>query len=226
MIDSYGDGWTGNKLEISSDSSFQSATLDSGFSASINLNFFKGDVVKMKWIYNNYWGEASYKFDGTGKKQLVADGTFNDTTSTTWYGSGYNPVNGINHADTVTAGDQWALSLSGYVDLTAGAAYTLSFDVVGKAGRTIVAGIGQSVHPYLADVKEVTLSDTLQSIVLQLTANGEGTDFGGDTSRVIFDMGADTGVVDIDNVVLISVNQDNTFSGQHDTDLSFIANCN
>ena len=41
------------------------------------------------------------------------------------------------------------MNLSGTVNLTAGATYTLSFDVSG-GGRTIVAGIGQSVAPLWA----------------------------------------------------------------------------
>jgi len=95
------------------------------------------------------------------------------------------------------------VNLSGYVNVTAGEDYTLSFDVSG-ADRTIIAGIGQSSGDYLNHTDTVNLSADSQTIVMHLTAKheGTGTDFGGITSRVIFDMGADTGAVNIDNVSL------------------------
>ena len=135
---------------------------------------------------------------------LVTDGTFDQAYSTTWYGVAYNPVDGVNQADIGAAGNPWDVNLSGYVNVTAGADYTLSFDVAGEAGRTIVAGFGQSVSPYLGHTDTVTLSSSVQTIVMHLTAkaDGAGEDFGGDTTRVIFDMGADTGAVSIDNVSL------------------------
>ena len=136
---------------------------------------------------------------------LVNDGTFDEATSTTWYGNAYNPVNGVNQADIGAAGNPWDVNLSGYVNVVAGVDYTLSFDVTG-ADRTIVAGIGQSVSPYLVHTDTVTVSAITQTIVMHLTAKADGTgeDFGGDRTRVIFDMGADTGAVSIDNVSLIA----------------------
>ena len=134
----------------------------------------------------------------------MTDGAFDAATSSTWYGVAYNPVDGVNQADIAAAGNPWDVNLSGYVNVTAGADYTLSFDVAGEAGRTIVAGFGQSVAPYLGHTDTVTLSSSVQTIVMHLTAkaDGAGEDFGGDTTRVIFDMGADTGAVSIDNVSL------------------------
>ena len=140
-------------------------------------------------------------------ENLVTDGTFDQpASSNTWYGNAYNPVESVNQADiawTGTAGDPWDVNLSGYVDVTDGADYTLSFDVTG-ADRTIVAGIGQSVDPSVFHKDTVTVSAITQTIVMHLTAKADGTgeDFGGDTTRVFFDMGADTGAVSIDNVVL------------------------
>jgi hypothetical protein len=136
---------------------------------------------------------------------LVADGTFDEATSTTWYGNAYNPVDGVNQADIGAAGNPWDVNLSGYVNVTAGADYTLSFDVSG-ADRTIVAGFGQSVAPYLGQTDTFNISAETQTIVMHLTAkaDGVGDDFGGDTTRVIFDMGADTGAVSIDNVSLVA----------------------
>ncbi len=135
---------------------------------------------------------------------LVTDGTFDEATSTTWTGNAYNPVNGVNEADVSTAGEPYAVNLSGTVDLTPGATYTLSFDVSGGA-RTLVAGIGLSGAPWHNNTETVHVSAISQTIVMHLTAKANGTgpeEFGGATSRVIFDMGADTGAVKIDNVSL------------------------
>jgi hypothetical protein len=137
---------------------------------------------------------------------LVTDGTFDEVTSTTWTGNAYNPVNGVNVADVPSVGNAYDVNLSGTVDLTPGATYTLTFDVIGAEGRTIVAGIGQSSDPWFNNTETVTLSASSQTMVLHLTAkaDGVGADFGDATSRVIFDMGADTGAVNIDNVSLVA----------------------
>jgi hypothetical protein len=136
---------------------------------------------------------------------LVTDGTFDEATSTTWSGNAYNPVDGVNQANVEAAGDPWDVNLSGTVNLTPSATYTLSFDVSGD-DRTIIAGIGQSVDPYMGHTSTVTLSAISQTMVMHLTAalDGTGDGFGGATSRVIFDMGADTGAVNIDNVSLVA----------------------
>ena len=133
---------------------------------------------------------------------LVADGSFDEATSTTWYGNAYNPVDGSNQANIEAAGNPWDVNLSGYVDVAAGQDYTLSFEVSGD-DRTIVAGIGQSDAPYLGHTDTVTLGSATQTIVMHLTAalDGTGDTFGGNTTRVIFDMGADVGAVNIDNVI-------------------------
>jgi hypothetical protein len=91
---------------------------------------------------------------------LVTDGTFDEATSTTWTGNAYNPVDGVNQANVEAAGDPWDVNLSGTVNLTPSATYTLSFDVSGD-DRTIIAGIGQSVDPYMGHTSTVTLSAIL-----------------------------------------------------------------
>ena len=67
--------------------------------------------------------------------------------------------------------------------------------------------------PWFADIETLALTEAGQEVVLHLTSTFEGvgetdpnfgTDFGGDNSRVIFDMGGDVGAVNIDNVSLVS----------------------
>jgi hypothetical protein len=170
-------------------------------------------VISEGWGYlefNNWYFVSNHSvFSGitntpvgdTGN--LVTDGTFDEAASSIWSGNAYSPVDGVNQADVAAAGNPWDVNLSGTVDLTAGATYTLSFDVSG-GDRTLIAGIGQSSAPWFNNTKTVTLSAASQTMVLHLTAkaDGVGEDFGDATSRVIFDMGADTGAVNIDNVSL------------------------
>ena len=139
----------------------------------------------------------------TGCDNLVTDGTFDETTSTTWSGNAYNPVGGVNQANVNAAGNPWDVNLQQSVTLVSGADYTLSFDVSGD-DRTMVAGIGQTSGTYLNHVYTVTLSAETQRIVMHLSAKSDGVGqvFGGENMRVFFDMGADTGAVNIDNVAL------------------------
>jgi hypothetical protein len=145
--------------------------------------------------------------DGDGVIELVTDGTFD--TADSWSGNAYNPVDGVNVADVATAGNPWDANLSGTVNLVGGQLYTLSFDVSGEEGRTILAGIGESAGNYWAHTQEVTVTAETQTVTLHLIAMNAGNPdggeyFGGETSRVLFDMGADAGAVNIDNVSLVA----------------------
>ena len=155
------------------------------------------DNVSLKAGHNDTELLGSYT-----SPNLVTDGTFDGTG--TWTGSGYNVANGQNEANPTSAGNAYDVNLSGTVTLEAGADYTLQFDVSGEAGRTLVAGIGKSDGDFANHTKTVTINDETQTIILHLTAsaNGDGADFGDATSRVLFDMGADVGAVNIDNVIL------------------------
>jgi transforming growth factor-beta-induced protein len=103
-------------------------------------------------------------------------------------------------ADVQTAGDAFAVNLSQVVEIVEGENYILEFDASTGAGntRTMIAGIGLNEAPFTAETKTVDLTDQTQTFTYQLTANA-----GGANSRVLFDMGAETGVVVIDNVSLV-----------------------
>lgn len=123
-------------------------------------------------------------------------------------------------ADVETAGNSYDVNLSQAVTLTEGDTYTLSFEASTGAGntRSIIAGIGQSADPYANDTKELDITDD-NTITYSFDFVA---DFAG-PYRVLFDMGADVGIVVIDNVSLIKkdVPQDtkyyplyeNTFNG-------------
>ncbi len=83
--------------------------------------------------------------------------------------------------------------------MTEGQTFTLTFDASTDAGsRTMIVGIGLFVDPFTNQSQEVTVTDATQTFTLELVANFTSTD-----SRVLFDMGADTGIVVIDNVSLV-----------------------
>jgi len=148
---------------------------------------------------------------GGTEGNLVTNGDFEAGNDGSWVGNAFNIIteggNSFNFADVEVAGNAFDVNLSQVVEIIPGESYTLTFDASTGAGntRTMVVGIGQNQAPFFADVETVTLTETTQTFTVDLVAtdDGTGTDFGGaEESRVIFDMGADVGVVVIDNVSL------------------------
>lgn len=132
---------------------------------------------------------------------LVANGNFS-SGATGWSGNALNVVtegsNSFNLANVATAGNAFDVNLSYVLPIpTEGVRYRLTFTASSNRNRTMVAGIGLAAGPFTAAVETVNLTTTPQTIVRELTAN-----FASANSRVIFDMGADTGTVVIDDVVL------------------------
>ena len=135
---------------------------------------------------------------------LLSNGDFEEGM-TVWEGNAFNVQtdggNSFNFANVETAGEPFAVNLSQRgLDLTEGETYILSFDASTDAmtgTRTMLAGIGLFVDPFTNQSQEVTLTSDTQTFVLTLVANFSSAD-----SRVLFDMGAATGVVVIDNVSL------------------------
>tara|TARA_B100000900_G_scaffold262271_1_gene223525 strand:- start:11129 stop:12973 length:1845 start_codon:yes stop_codon:yes gene_type:complete len=102
-------------------------------------------------------------------------------------------------AEVATAGNAWDVNLSQAVTLTQGDTYTLSFEASTSTGntRSIIAGIGQSSGEYLSATETITLTDTNDTYTHDFVASFAGP------HRVLFDMGADAGIVVIDNVSLV-----------------------
>ncbi|MEW4922329.1 carbohydrate binding domain-containing protein [Algibacter sp. 2305UL17-15] len=138
---------------------------------------------------------------------LLTNGDFEDG-STAWIGNAVDVQteggNSFNFANVMTAGNPFDVNLSQVVPITPGATYALSFEASSDGNRTMLAGIGLNQDPWSNNVSEVNLTSTPQTFTLELKATdpASSTDFGGANSRVIFDMGAATGVVVIDNVSL------------------------
>ena len=129
--------------------------------------------------------------------ELLADGGFDNGSG--WSGNAFNIVDGVSHANVELAGNAWDVNLSGDVTLVAGELYTVQFMARGTEGRTMLAGIGDTSEPWANNTEILTLSSDWQTYTLHLDADG----LQGGSGRVMFDMGADTGEVDIDNVSVV-----------------------
>ncbi len=143
--------------------------------------------------------------DGTGGggmgDNLLENGDF-EQGMVSWFGNAFNVQteggNSFNFANVATAGNAFDVNLSQSVALVEGQTYTMTFDASSDGDRTMVVGIGLNEAPFTSITETVNLTTTTQTYTLTLTATGVGSSNG----RVLFDMGADTGVVVIDNVVL------------------------
>lgn len=138
---------------------------------------------------------------GGGGNNLLANGDF-ESGMVDWFGNAFNVVedggNSFNFANVMTAGNAFDVNLSQVVEIIPAASYTLTFDASSDGNRTIIAGIGLNESPFIADVETINLTTDTQTFTLNITAS-----FGIPNSRVLFDLGAETGVVVIDNVSLV-----------------------
>jgi hypothetical protein len=140
-----------------------------------------------------------------GGDNLLENGDFEEGM-VVWEGNGFNVLteggNNFNFVDVATAGDPFAVNLSQRgLNITEGETYTLTFDAstdAANGSRTMIAGIGLFEAPFTNQTMEITATETTQTFTLELTANFSSTD-----GRVLFDMGADTGILVIDNVTLV-----------------------
>ena len=144
-------------------------------------------------------------------QNLVTNGNFQTGVATPWYGNAANVQdlgggNWVNQANVVTANPTapYVVNLSQEILLTSGKTYRFKFDAFTDATtgtRTIIAGLGQAGDPYLNSTSTVTLTSTLQTFTYDITITyGNAVN-----DRVIFDMGAATGFVFIDNVSVVEV---------------------
>jgi len=138
---------------------------------------------------------------------LLANGNFENGRSPWTDTAGEIRTDGDNSyffAEVAQAGNAFDVNLSQVVAIEQGKTYALTFDASTGAGnaRSIVAGIGLNEAPWTPETRTVNLTDQTQTFTLILTA----TEFGGANSRVVFDMGAEVGVVVIDNVSLVIAN--------------------
>ena len=83
------------------------------------------------------------------------------------------------------------------INMTQGKTYRLTFDAWSNVNRSMIVGIGLSGAPFTNQTVTRSLTPTVQNLSIDLVANFTNTN-----SRVIFDLGAAIGRVNIDNVTL------------------------
>ncbi|MFC6877556.1 hypothetical protein ACFQZF_15095 [Flavobacterium myungsuense] len=133
-------------------------------------------------------------------QNLITNGDFESGT-VGWNGNALNIIgttNKYNSASVGAAGNAYDVNLS-YAQSISAIKYKLTFDASTDrpGGRTMVAGIGLQGAPYDSAVQTVNLTTTSQTFELVLNSYWSNS-----ASRIIFDMGAAVGQVDIDNVKL------------------------
>ncbi len=100
--------------------------------------------------------------------------------------------------NVTTAGQPFSVNVSQKLEIIQGETYTLTFDAWSDVNRSIIAGIGLSGGDFSNTSETVNITPTVTKYSLTLSATG----FGAPDGRVLFDLGAETGIVNIDNVIL------------------------
>ncbi|MET1260145.1 immunoglobulin-like domain-containing protein [Flagellimonas sp. DF-77] len=185
-----GTGWELISFDFTSDASFARLTLFVDGPGTTAGTFYIDDVEQV--------ATADPGFDDG----LLTNGDF-ENGGEGWIGNGLNVVtengNSFNQVNVETAGNPFDVNLSQVVEIVQGTNYILTFDASSDVARTMLAGIGLNEAPFTNDSQSVNLTTETQTFSLQLSA----ADFGGANSRILFDMGAETGLVTIDNVSLV-----------------------
>lgn len=195
------DGWTSIDIPLS-DFTDQGLSIDDIFQ-------FKFEGIpsgEASFFIDNlyFWKESSTSTFDDG---LLTNGDFEsgsnpwivgvaDDSPVTVVTEGGNTYYSVNVA---TAGNAWDVNMSQKVAITEGQTYTLSFDAWSDTNRSIIAGIGLSADPWTNVTETVNITTSKTTYTLTLVATG----FGATDARVIFDLGADAGIVNIDNVSLV-----------------------
>jgi PKD repeat protein len=151
------------------------------FSSTISLVIFQGGLI----INGDFeYGTAPWTMGVTNPLPTGLLVTENGNTYTSF--------------NIAAAGNPFDVNLSQVgINMTQGTTYRLTFDAWSNVNRTMVAGIGLSVAPFTNQSEIRNITPTVQSFSIDLVAN-----FTSSNARVIFDLGAATGKVNIDNVTL------------------------
>jgi len=202
----------------------QSGTLFEGGSASVSLHFsakdlvpgeYSGSIIVKTSDPNSLTETVPFTMTVLENKpvfneELLINGNLEGETAYPWFvnfGDNSVPVkeeegNTFFFTNVEKKGDASAVNLSQQVAIIQDETYRLKFDGSSLGNRrTLIAGIGLNEVPFTNSSQTVELDSSMQTYSLILTA----TDFGDTNSRVLFDMGADTGIVMIDNVSLMLI---------------------
>jgi len=95
-------------------------------------------------------------------------------------------------------GNAFTINVSQKVEIIEGETYVLSFEAWSDVSRSIIAGIGLSGGDFTNNTETVNITTTPTRYDITLTATG----FGAPDARVLFDLAAEAGQVNIDDVRL------------------------
>jgi len=154
------------------------------FSSTISLEIFDGGLI-INGDFEN--GTAPWRLGVTNPLPMGLLVTENENKYTSF--------------NIAAAGNPFDVNLSQVgITMTQGKTYRLTFDAWSNVNRSMIVGIGLSGNPFTNQSVTRNLTSTIESFSIDLVANFTNTN-----SRVIFDMGAATGIVNIDNVTLNAV---------------------
>ena len=119
---------------------------------------------------------------------------------------GNNTYYSIDIADPDPNGNAFTINVSQKLEIVAGETYKLNFDAwtdASTGSRSIIAGVGLSGDPFSSNSQVVNIGSTPTNyeVILASTDPNNG-DFGAADARVLFDLAAEAGQVNIDNVSL------------------------
>ena len=100
--------------------------------------------------------------------------------------------------NVTSAGEVYTVNLSQKLPIAQGKTYELSFDAWSDRERNMVVGLGLSAPPWNNDQELIDFDTERKTYTVYLSS----ATFSGNTCRVIFDMGGNVGLVNIDNVSL------------------------
>ncbi|WP_051640873.1 family 16 glycosylhydrolase [Thiomicrorhabdus sp. Milos-T2] len=193
-----GNGWYEVSIPFYKFSNNSQANLD------LQTSWYIRPTDELDTPFTFYFTDVELAFEGQVEPVtppstlLISNGDFSNTTAG-WSGNAFNVVDGANFANVTSAGNPYDVNLSNVTTLEQGQTYTLSFKAKGTAGRTMIAGVGLNENPYTSATETTTLTSDYQTF----TYTFSNIAFGGANSRVLFDLGADTGEVFIDDVTLV-----------------------
>ncbi|MDB2661359.1 carbohydrate binding domain-containing protein [Flavobacteriaceae bacterium] len=171
----------------------------------INQTVISADPVGTVFIDNLYFYKAASgpsfddglltngDFENGSDSWIVGVDDSAPATVVTTNGNTYYSVN------VEAAGNVYDVNVSQKVSLAEGSSYTLTFDAWSDTNRSIVAGIGLSGPPWTNTGAPLDITSSRTTFSFTYSSIG----FGASDARVLFDIGGEVGLVNIDNVSLI-----------------------
>ena len=103
-----------------------------------------------------------------------------------------------------TVGERYSVNLTQKVTISIGGDYVIEFDAWSDRNRDIIVGIGLSQDPWYNTTETVSITTERKTYRVFLNASNFGV---GESTRLLFDLGEQVGLVNIDDVSLKHDNQ-------------------